>query len=240
MIEFFVIENDQKVDPLFFTTNSDDRGIPYESCVESLWRQSKELGVKTSIKQVPIWDVPTKTDCLLVGILSYNNLIPSDYLVRVLACNNLYRSANGFIGDHTPLLKHLDPIDVLYHQRRGESSEDVLMRYSTECTPLIYGAIFSGYYYNSVGGFVAKKTPKSYSLLNKMVNKNLIWSKRLGIMEYVPEYQDLTDWFYHLGYFYQNKNYLPIINSKIEYCYAYDMGYYEAKLGEKNVNTSAN
>ena len=34
MIEFFVIENDKKVDPLFYATNNDDRGIPYESCVE--------------------------------------------------------------------------------------------------------------------------------------------------------------------------------------------------------------
>lgn len=238
MIEFFIIENDSKVLPSFRTTNKEDKGIPYEPCVDSLWRQGKELNIKLEIKKVRLTDVPTKTDSLLVGILCENNIIPSDYLGRVLACNNLYRSASGFIGDHTPLLKQPVSMSELYHKRRQESFlGHILMQHVLEMTPLIYGAIFNGHYYNSNGGFVANRTPRTFSLLHKIVGRDLIWSKRLSIFEYVPHTNDLNEWFYDLGYFFKRQHtedidFITTKEPETAFCHAYDMGYYEAKMDE--------
>lgn len=238
MIEFFIIENNTKVLPSFRTTNKEDKGIPYEPCVDSLWRQGKELGIKIEIKKTDILNIPTKTDSLLVGIMCENNIIPSDYLGRVLACNNLYRSANGFIGDHTPLLKQPDLMGQLYHKRRQESFlGHILMQHSLEMTPLIYGTVFSGHYYNSQGGFIPTRTPRTTSLLNKIVGPDLIWSKRLGMFEYVPNLSDLNEWFYDLGYFFKRKHnedidFITMTEPTIAACHSYDMGYYEGVMHE--------
>jgi len=95
MIDFFIIQNKTKVPLIYSTSNKDDRGIAYRPCLESLERQAKELGITINIKLVELNEVPTSTKSLLVGFLCENNLIPDDYLGRVLSLNNLYRS-NSF------------------------------------------------------------------------------------------------------------------------------------------------
>lgn len=222
MIDFIIIQNKIKVPPIYSTSNKDDRGIAYRPCVESLEKQAKELGISINVKLVDLNDVPISTKSLLIGFLCENNLIPDDYLGRVLSLNNLYRSAQGFIGDHLSIYNHKNDSGIdttliqTYHKRviGPEWNKNVLMEYTSEIEcPLIYGTIFNGYYYNSSGGFIATLTPRtlspsSPSLIN---NENkLIWSKRLNIFEFLPA-SEINDynfghWFYDMGYLSKQKH----------------------------------
>jgi len=222
MIDFFIIQNKTKVPPIYSTSNKDDRGTGYRPCLESLEKQAKELGVVVNIKPVELNEVPTSTKSLLVGFLCENNLIPDDYLARVLSLNNLYRSANGFIGDHTAIYNcnHDNQIDAeliqTYHRRLigSDWNKNSLMEYTDEVTvPLIYGSIFNGYYYNSNGGFTATLTPRTLSpICPGLINKEnqLVWAKRLNVFEFIPipEINDTTfgNWFYEMGFFSKEKH----------------------------------
>lgn len=264
MIDYFIIKNKTKVPPIYSTSSKDDRGIPYRPCLESLERQAKELGVTTNIKLIELNEIPTSTKSLLVGFLCENNLIPDDYLARILSLNNLYRSANGFIGDHTAIYNYNQNKDIdselvqTYHKRiiGSDWNKNILMEYTDEIkTPLIYGAIFNGCYYNSNGGFTATITPRTLSPISpSLINKEnkLVWSKRLNILEFIPslEMTDLTfgNWFYEIGFFskekHENDADLLLLKSKfprdtearqkIDFlCWMYDTGCYESFLGYK-------
>lgn len=265
MIDFFIIQNKTKVPLIYSTSNKDDRGIAYRPCLESLEKQAKELGVTINVKPVELNEIPTSTKSLLVGFLCENNLIPDDYLGRVLSLNNLYRSANGFIGNHTAIYNYnqdngIDPeIVQSYHKRivGSDWNKNSLMEYTEDIIkiPLIYGAIFNGYYYNSNGGFTATLTPRTISPVSPcLINKEnqLIWSKRLNIFEFIPtlEMNDLTfgNWFYEMGFFskerHDNDPDLLLLKSKFSrdsearkkidfLCWMYDTGCYESFLGYK-------
>lgn len=222
MIDFFIIQNKVKVPEIYTTSNKEDKGIAYRPCTQSLEKQAKELGIAININVVELNDVPTSTKSLLVGFLCENNLIPDDYLARILSMNNLYRSANGFLGDHKAVYNsnheigvYLDLIDT-YHKRQMGSvwNKNSLMEYTDEIKmPLIYGSVFNGHYYNSHGGFTATLTartisPASLSLIN--TENQLVWAKRLDIFEFLPiteiNKEIFGNWFYELGYFSKEKH----------------------------------
>lgn len=223
MIDFIIIKNKIKIPNIYSTSNKEDRGIAYRPCVESLEKQAKELGIQINIKLVEFNEIPVSTNSLLIGFLCENNLIPDDYLGRIVSLNNLYRSANGFIGNHKAVYSHNhsfnNPIDSelinFYHNRTIDSgwNKNILMEFTDEIKyPLIYGVVFNGYYYNSNGGFVPSATPRTIcamapSLINK--ENQLVWSKRLNIFEFLPssEINEVTfgNWFYEMGYFSKEK-----------------------------------
>jgi hypothetical protein len=263
MIDFFIINNETKVPGIFSTSSKDDRGIAYRPCSESLENQAKELGVKINIKKLDLNEVPSSTKSLLVGFLCENNLIPDDYLARVMSLNNLYRSAYGFLGDHSCVYNNTkssefnNELASIYHARKigGEWNKNSLMELTDEIhQPLIYGCIFNGYYYNSNGGFKPVLTPRTMSAMApSLINKNnqLIWSRRLNIFEYIPlsDFDDkfFSKWFYDLGYLNQEKwsdnPDMLLFGCKFKdedykkrinfFKWIYDAGCYESFIGEK-------
>ncbi len=224
MIDFIVIKNKTKVPSIYSTSNKEDRGIAYRPCLESLEKQGKELGISINIKLVELNEVPISTNSLLIAFLCENNLIPDDYLGRIVSLNNLYRSANGFIGNYKSACSYNysfnNSIDAevanFYHNRiiNNEWNKNSLMEFTDEIKyPLIYGTIFNGYYYNSNGGFVPNVTPRTISIMSpSLINKEnqLVWSKRLDIFEFLPssEINETTfgNWFYDMGYFSKQKH----------------------------------
>lgn len=266
MIDFIIIKNKVKIPNIYSISNKEDKGIAYRPCLESLEKQAKELGIAVNIKLLELNEIPISTNCLLIGFLCENNLIPDDYLGRIISLNNLYRSANGFIGNHKSVCSNnynfnnsIDPELVnLYHNRiiGSEWNKNSLMELTDEIKyPLIYGAIFNGYYYNSNGGFVPTVTPRTISTMSSsLINKEnqLIWSKRLNIFEFLPalEINDITfgNWFYEMGYFSKEKHEdnpdLLLFKNKFKkdleekkktnfLCWMHDTGHYESYTGYK-------
>ncbi len=263
MIDFFIISNETKVPNIYSTTNKDDRGIAYRPCIDSLYAQSKELGVNINIKILERTEVPTSTKSLLVGFLCENSLIPDDYLARIMSLNNLYRSAFGFVGNHSCVYNQSNQdafnndLASMHHSRRigNDWNKNTLMEITNEIKqPLIYGCVFNGYYYNSNGGFKASLTPRTISLMSSnLINDKteLIWAKRLDIFEFIPtpDFHDNTfgQWFYDLGYFNKKKweddPDLLLFSLKYKdeqykkrvkfFQWMYDTGCYESFIGEK-------
>tara|TARA_R110000824_G_scaffold221481_1_gene408589 strand:+ start:3329 stop:4282 length:954 start_codon:yes stop_codon:yes gene_type:complete len=199
-------------------TNEDDKLFRYDPCVESLKKQSASFEVPVNIEILELEEIPPTTDSFLTVFLHENSLITPDYIPRLMAMNNLFKSAAAFCGPHhTRSRRHPDWfISRILHRYKNyeiDSFDTSLVCKITDEQlnyPPIYGSVIPSRYYNEVGGYQAIKTPRSVLENNSRFFKSLsalgdiIYSSRLNTSYFISpeefELENFSKYYYNLGY----------------------------------------
>lgn len=219
-IHFFILKSKFKSVPPEF--NHVDLPYTYRPCLISLNDQIKQItGVSISCSIIEYEDIPSNVKAGIICILDENSLIPSDYINRILAINNLHTNACFFCG----------PVDTIYSQIKNDwfisKISGLYKRYNigelnhfisceinndTINYPIILGNIFIGAYYNAVGGYnpivsprgPIYKNPHFFKRLNRVENRPMVYNNRLSTMYFITneemEISNFGHYYYTLGY----------------------------------------
>lgn len=219
-LQFLIIKSDfKKIPPLLEFSNPNDSPYVYMSCVDSIKSQVLHLGLNTDINIIEYKDIPSKVNAHLVVFLSEKSLVPSDYVNRILAMNNLHTNAGAFCG---PIFTQKPEGFDWFTSKIAET----YMRYSLDsfssfisCSltkdnenyPPIFGNVFVGHYYNKIGGYNPIKSeraniytnPKCFERLERSGGE-LIYSERLSSGYYITaeemSIENFKNYYYSMGY----------------------------------------
>lgn len=194
MIDVVVVNDGSSPPTSFHTSNPTDKGIPYTG-IHCLEKQAQELNISINIRHVSKDEIPTSTKNFLVCFLSNKSIIPVDYLGRVLAINNLFRSSYLFLGNHTTIK---DTTGLYKTREVGNAPHEIMIKTNLKYS-LFQGLIISGHHYNSVGGLVLEKNNRFVTPFCKNIfSTDVIWSNRLDILNFETS-PNLVEYWYNVG-----------------------------------------
>mgnify|MGYP007071585468 CR=1 FL=1 len=228
MIDVIVVNDGSSPPTSFHTSSPVDKGIPYTG-IHCLEKQAQELNVSINIRHVSKDEIPTNTKNFLVCFLSNKSIIPVDYLGRVLAINNLFRSSYVFLGDHSTLKDNTE----LYKTRKiGNTPHELMIKTKLEYS-LFQGVVISGHYYNSVGGLILEKNKRfTTSFCKNIFSTDIIWSNRLNVFNFEPT-PKMNEYWYNYGSVssgpsLKNSDLQQSIDTEVgKWKTFFDLGYYE-------------
>lgn len=193
--------------------------VVYHPCLDSLKNQAEAFEIPVNVELVNLDEIPRSTDSFLTIILHQNSLIPEDYLPRIMAMNNLHRSAACFCGPvYTRSKSH--PRDwfisrILKGYKNYEIDSfgtSLSCKINTEVLnyPPIFGCVFSSRYYNDAGGYEPLRSPRhdieNNTLFFKKIDTigDVIYSSKLNTSYFVTaeefEIENFSKYYYSLGY----------------------------------------
>lgn len=191
----------------------------YEPCGDTLRKQLSKLEIEGNIEEVDIEEIPASTSSRLVGIFDENCLIPHNYLLSAISLYNMYNSYAAFCG---PISTHSSskPTDwfiseIAKHYKSYSLNEfsNVLAFDITKepdnFSPTL-GSIFSGRFYNELGGYSPVLSPRGYikhenSFMGRMASEgSILYSKSINTAYYITpnefNVQNFSRYFYEKGY----------------------------------------
>lgn len=162
-IEFYITTNESPINKNYNISENKSIYFTYED----LNKQAKNLNIDYSITLGNSSNIPRKTDAFLFVLLEENSLIPDDYLSRIISINNLYRDMSFSCGPRIARYSRNDlktsSFKENYYKYYIDTSNDIMSKTINKEKfnyPNMYGCVFSGRCYNSVGGFIEKISPR--------------------------------------------------------------------------------
>jgi hypothetical protein len=221
-LEFLVIRNKNKrVFAEMEFSNPNDCPYVYKACTSAINEQTKSLtGLSVGLSFIEYEEIPAKTNSSILCILDENSLVPSDYINRILAMNNLHTSSGFFCG---PIFTECSAIKTNWFVSRisnlykrytlNEFGSFISCKLNDDIRnyPPVSGNVFIGSYYNRVGGYNPVTSPrgpiyrnvKFFDRLNKS-NVDIIYSTRLSTGYFITQeemnIENFSSYYYAIGY----------------------------------------
>lgn len=221
-LEFLLLRNkNKKLLPTMEFPVYTDSPYVYKQAGHSIDEQSKSLtGLSIGKTVIEYEEIPSKINASILCILDENSIVPSDYINRILAMNNLHTRASFFCGpvfNTSPVI----PTDLLNSKISNSYKTYGLNEFGSFIScylnddfrnyPPIHGNIFIGSYYNSVGGYNpvisprgrVYRNPKFFDRLEK-TSTDIIYSSRLSTGYFITaeelSIENFSSYYYALGY----------------------------------------
>lgn len=218
-INFYTIDSEyKKVPPCMLFSNKEESAYKYVPIEDNLQKQIEQFDIDAEIHQISLESIPVRADSHLICFLDQNSLIPSDYVARIIAMNNLHTDAVAFCG---PVFveKAVSPTDWFISKIAAQYKRYSLDGFDSfiSCTlnedqqnyPDINGLILIGQYYNKMGGISIIKDrhiiPNVSLFLNNVSSMgDIVYSSRLSTGYFVTSQEfnieNFSKYYYKLGY----------------------------------------